>query len=168
MGVSCILLSGDHPRSAESVAEELGFDRCFAGILPGGKAEVIRSLQKEARRVAMVGDGINDGPALAQADVGIAIGSGTDVAMESADMVLMRSELLAVPAALALSRAVMWIIRENLFWAFFYNTICIPVAAGVLYAFGGPRLSPVLCAAAMACSSLFVVLNALRLKRFRA
>lgn len=168
MGVSCILLSGDHPRSAESVAEELGFDRCFAGILPGGKAEVIRSLQKEARRVAMVGDGINDGPALAQADVGIAIGSGTDVAMESADMVLMRSELLAVPAALALSRAVMRIIRENLFWAFFYNTICIPVAAGVLYAFGGPRLSPVLCAAAMACSSLFVVLNALRLKRFRA
>ena len=167
MGLSCVLLSGDHPRSAESVAEKLGFDSCFAGILPGGKAEAIRNLQKEGRRVAMVGDGINDGPALAQADVGIAIGTGTDVAMESADMILMRGTLPEVPTAIALSRAVMRIIRENLFWAFFYNTICIPVAAGVLYAFGGPRLSPILCAAAMACSSIFVVLNALRLKRFR-
>ena len=167
MGLSCVLLSGDHPRSAESVAEKLGFDSCFAGILPGGKAEAIRNLQQEGRRVAMVGDGINDGPALAQADVGIAIGTGTDVAMESADMILMRGTLPEVPTAIALSRAVMRIIRENLFWAFFYNTICIPVAAGVLYAFGGPRLSPILCAAAMACSSIFVVLNALRLKRFR-
>ncbi len=167
MGLSCQLLSGDTPRSAEAVARALGFDGCHAGILPGGKAELIRTLQKKGALLAMVGDGINDGPALAQADVGIAVGTGTDVAMESADMVLMRSALLDVPAALGLSRAVMRIIRENLFWAFFYNGICIPVAAGVLYAFGGPRLSPVLCAAAMACSSLFVVLNALRLKRFR-
>ncbi len=167
MGIACVLLSGDNPRSTESVAEKLGFDACHAGILPGGKAELVRNLQKGGPRIAMVGDGINDGPALAQADVGIAIGSGTDVAMESADMVLLCGDLRKVPAALALSRAVMRVIRENLFWAFFYNTVCIPVAAGVLYAFGGPRLSPILCAAAMACSSLFVVLNALRLKRFR-
>ena len=167
LGLRTVMLTGDNSAAANAIAAELKIDEVHAELLPGGKAEILRKLQADGTKVAMVGDGINDAPALAQADVGIAIGSGTDVAIESADLVLMRSELSAVPAAIALSRATMRIIRENLCWAFFYNVICIPFAAGVFYAFGGPRLSPVLCAAAMAFSSVSVVLNALRLKRFR-
>ena len=167
MGLRTVMLTGDNSAAANAIAAELKIDEVHAELLPGGKAEILRELQADGRKVAMVGDGVNDAPALAQADVGIAIGTGTDVAIESADLVLMRSELSAVPAALALSRATMRIIRENLCWAFFYNVICIPFAAGVFWAFGGPRLSPVLCAAAMAFSSVSVVLNALRLRRFR-
>ena len=167
LGLRTVMLTGDNSAAANAIAAELKIDEVHAELLPGGKAEILRKLQADGTKVAMVGDGVNDAPALAQADVGIAIGSGTDVAIESADLVLMRSELSAVPAAIALSRATMRIIRENLCWAFFYNVICIPFAAGVFYAFGGPRLSPVLCAAAMAFSSVSVVLNALRLKRFR-
>ena len=167
LGVSCVMLTGDNPLAAKTIAGDLGIDSYHAELLPGDKAGIIRQLQENGGKVAMVGDGINDAPALAQADVGIAIGSGTDVAMESADMVLMRSDLLEVPTAISLSRATMRNIKENLFWAFFYNVICIPVAAGVLFAFGGPRFSPIWGAAAMACSSVFVVLNALRLKTFK-
>lgn len=167
MGLRTVMLTGDNSAAANAIAAELKIDEVHAELLPGGKAEILRKLQADGTKVAMVGDGVNDAPALAQADVGIAIGTGTDVAIESADLVLMRSELSAVPAALALSRATMRIIRENLCWAFFYNVICIPFAAGVFWAFGGPRLSPVLCAAAMAFSSVSVVLNALRLRRFR-
>ena len=167
LGLRTVMLTGDNSAAANAIAAELKIDEVHAELLPGDKAGILRKLQADGTKVAMVGDGINDAPALAQADVGIAIGSGTDVAIESADLVLMRSELSAVPAAIALSRATMRIIRENLCWAFFYNVICIPFAAGVFYAFGGPRLSPVLCAAAMAFSSVSVVLNALRLKRFR-
>lgn len=166
MGLRTVMLTGDNAVAANAIAFPLGFDEVCAELLPAGKTEMIQRLQKEGP-VAMVGDGINDAPALAQADVGIAIGSGTDVAVESADMVLMHSSLTDVPAAIALSRATLRIIRENLCWAFFYNLICIPLAAGVFYAFGGFRLTPVACAAAMAFSSISVVLNALRLRNFR-
>ncbi len=166
MGLRTVMLTGDNARAANAIASLLGFDEVHAELSPAGKTGIVKRLQSEGK-VAMVGDGVNDAPALAQADVGIAIGSGTDVALESADMVLMRSSLNDVPAAIALSRATMRIIRENLCWAFLYNVICIPLAAGVFYVFGGPRLSPVVCAAAMAFSSVSVVLNALRLRRFR-
>ena len=167
MGLRTVMLTGDNAATANAIASELGIDEVRAELLPADKAEIVKELQSGGRKVAMVGDGINDAPALAQADIGIAIGSGTDVAMESADMVLMRSGLSEVPAAIALSRMTMRVIKENLCWAFLYNVICIPLAAGVFFAFGGPRLSPVVGAAAMAFSSVSVVLNALRLKRFR-
>ena len=166
MGIKTIMITGDNERTAKRVAQEVGVDRVFAGVIPEGKIDIVSSLQKEGERVAMVGDGINDAPALSKADVGIAIGSGTDVAISSADVVLMRSDLMGVPTAIDLSKATMTNIKENLFWALFYNLIGVPIAAGVLYLFGGPLLNPMISAACMSMSSVCVVLNALRLRRF--
>ncbi|MDR1741711.1 MAG: heavy metal translocating P-type ATPase [Synergistaceae bacterium] len=166
MGMSVAMITGDNERTAAAIAREVGVDRVMAEVLPQDKSNEVKKLQAEGRRVAMVGDGINDAPALVQADVGMAIGSGTDVAMESADVVLMRSDLMDVPVALRLSRAVMRNIKQNLFWAFAYNTAGIPIAAGLLAVFGGPLLNPIFAAAAMSLSSVSVLSNALRLKRF--
>ena len=167
MNIKTLMITGDHEKTARAIASTVGIDDVLAEVLPGDKAESVRSLQSQGKTVAMVGDGINDAPALAQADIGIAIGSGTDVAMESADIVLMKSDLLDVVSAIALSRATITNIKQNLFWAFIYNIVGIPVAAGVLYLFGGPLLNPVIAAAAMSMSSVSVLTNALRLKRFR-
>ena len=167
MGLRTVMLTGDHARAAEAIARASGVDDFEANVLPGDKAERVKKLMDANGPVAMVGDVINDAPALAQADVGVAIGSGTDVAMESADVVLVRSDLKDVVLAIRLSRATMRNIRENLFWAFCYNIIGIPIAAGLLHVFGGPLLSPMLAAAAMSFSSVSVVLNALRLNLFK-
>lgn len=164
-GLVVAMVTGDHPRTAAAVARKLGIVDVAAGILPAGKVEAIQRYRAAHGPVAFVGDGINDAPALAEADVGLAIGTGTDIAVESADVVLMSGSLDALTEAMALSRAVMANIRQNLFWAFAYNVALIPVAAGVLVPFGGPALSPVLAAGAMACSSVFVLANALRLRR---
>ena len=169
MGLEVAMITGDNRRTAEAVAAELGINRVVAEVLPEGKVEAIRELSDGGRRkVAFVGDGINDAPALAAADTGIAIGTGTDVAIESADVVLMAGDLRGVATGIALSKATMRNIRQNLFWAFGYNVVLIPVAAGVLYPAWGIQLSPALAAGAMALSSVFVVTNALRLKRFAA
>jgi Cu+-exporting ATPase len=167
MGLQVVLLTGDNRRTAEAMAREAGVDRVVAGVLPDGKVEEIRRLQKEGAVVAMVGDGINDAPALAQADVGIAVGSGTDIAIEASDVTLMRGDLTAVADAVALSRRTLRIMKQNLFWAFVYNVVGIPVAAGVLYPVFGLLLSPILASAAMAFSSVSVVTNSLRLRRAR-
>lgn len=168
MGIQVAMMTGDHERTAQAIAAEVGIDRVFSEVLPQDKANYVSKLQEEGYIVAMVGDGINDAPALAQAQVGIAIGTGTDVAIESADAVLMKSDLMDVPAMLKLSRATIRNIKENLFWAFAYNVIGIPFAMGVLHLVGGPLLNPMIAGAAMSFSSVSVVLNALRLKRWKA
>ena len=160
-----MLLSGDRRSTAESIATEAGIDRVVAEVLPQGKVEEIRRLRAMNRVVAMVGDGINDAPALAQADVGISMPKGTDIAIEASDIALMRSDLRGVPTAISLSRQTMATMKQNLFWAFVYNVIGIPIAAGVLYPVTGLMLSPILASAAMALSSVSVVMNSLRLRR---
>ncbi len=166
MGIEVVMITGDSRRTAAAVAREVGIERVVAEVLPAGKADAIGELKAGARVVAMVGDGINDAPALARADLGVAIGAGTDVAAESADLVLARSDLADVETAIRLSRNVMRNIKQNLFWAFAYNVLGIPVAAGLLHAFGGPLLNPMLAAAAMSMSSVSVLANALRLRGF--
>ena len=168
MGLQVIMLTGDNAKTAQALAAEAGIDQVISDVLPADKAQVVADLQAQGLKVAMVGDGINDAPALAQADVGLAIGRGTDVAIESADMVLMGSDLTSVATAIKLSQATIRNIKENLFWAFAYNVLGIPVAMGFLHLFGGPLLNPMLAGAAMSFSSVSVILNALRLRRFKA
>ena len=168
MGLDVVMLTGDNQRTADAVAREAGVDRVVASVLPDGKVAEIARLQAEGRVVAMVGDGINDGAAIARSDLGFAIATGTDVAVEAADVALMRGDLRGVVQAIKLSRRTMRTMKQNLFWAFVYNVIGIPVAAGALYPVFGILLSPILASAAMAFSSVSVVSNSLRLRRFRA
>ena len=167
MGLEVIMLTGDREETAKAIAQKAGIQKVIAGVLPDGKATAIKDLQEADKKLAMVGDGINDAPALVQADVGIAIGSGADVAIESADVVLMHSDLQDVVKAIKLSQATIRNIKENLFWAFAYNTLGIPIAMGLLHLFGGPLLNPMLAGLAMSLSSVSVVVNALRLGRFK-
>ncbi|RRR52942.1 heavy metal translocating P-type ATPase [Streptococcus suis] len=164
MGLEVVMLTGDNEKTAQAIADQVGIDTVISQVLPEDKANQVKALQAQGKQVAMVGDGINDAPALAQAEVGIAIGSGTDVAIESADLVLMHSDLMDVPKAVRLSQLTMKTIKQNLFWAFAYNVIGIPIAMGLLHLFGGPLLNPMLAGAAMALSSVSVLLNALRLR----
>jgi Cu+-exporting ATPase len=161
------MITGDNARTANAIARTLGIDTVIADVLPGGKVEAVRALRTGGRKVAFVGDGINDAPALSEADIGIALGTGTDIAMESADVVLMSGDLAGVPRAIGISKATIRNIRQNLFWAFAYNVSLVPVAAGILYPLNGTLLSPILAAGAMGLSSVFVLANALRLRRVR-
>jgi P-type Cu+ transporter len=168
LGLQVVMLTGDNARTATAVARAVGIDRVRAEVRPEQKASAVADLQREGLKVAMVGDGINDAPALAHADIGIAIGRGSDIAMEAADITLVRDDLRLVAEAIRLSRATLRNIRQNLFWAFIYNVIGIPVAAGALYPINGMLLNPMVAAGAMAFSSVSVVTNALRLRRYRA
>jgi Cu+-exporting ATPase len=167
MGVKVVMLTGDNQKTAEAIRSRLGIDEVIAEALPQEKEQKIRALQQQGQKVAMIGDGINDAPALARADAGIAIGAGTDIAIEAADIVLTKSDLMDAVGAMELSRATIRNIKQNLFWAFFYNVLGIPLAAGLLYPAFGLRLTPMIGAAAMSLSSFFVVTNALRLRKFR-
>ena len=167
MGIDVVMLTGDNQQTAQAIAKQVNLTNVVAEVLPQDKEKQVRQIQRQGKKVAMIGDGINDAPALARADVGVAIGAGTDVAIESADIVLMKSDLLDAVAAIQLSRAVIRNIKQNLFWAFFYNAIGIPLAAGVFYTALGWKLNPMFAAAAMSFSSVFVVTNALRLKLFQ-
>ena len=167
-GIHVIMLTGDNEVTAQAIKEQVGIDEVIAGVLPTQKEEKISALKQAGHKVAMIGDGVNDAPALASADVGIAIGAGTDVAIESADIVLMKNDLLDAVGAVKLSKAVIRNIKENLFWAFCYNAIGIPLAAGVFYPLLNWQLSPMFGSAAMSFSSVFVVCNALRLKGFQS
>jgi Cu+-exporting ATPase len=168
LGLKVAMITGDNAATAAAIARQLGIDEVAAEVLPDGKVAALKRFRAGGAKVAFVGDGINDAPALAEADVGLAIGTGTDVAIEAADVVLMSGDLRGVPNAIALSQATIRNIKQNLFWAFAYNAVLIPVAAGLLYPFNGTLLSPIFAAAAMALSSVFVLGNALRLKRFHA
>ncbi|MFD1317372.1 heavy metal translocating P-type ATPase [Loigolactobacillus zhaoyuanensis] len=167
LGLNVVMLTGDNRPTAEAIATQAGIQQVISDVLPAGKADAIKSLQQQGHKVAMVGDGINDAPALVQAEIGVAIGNGTDVAVDSADVILMNSDLSSLVTARQLSHKTMINIKENLFWAFFYNVLGIPVALGLLYLFGGPLLNPMIAAGAMGFSSVTVVLNALRLNRFK-
>jgi len=169
LGLAPVMVTGDTPRAAQAIARQVGLAEAevVAGVLPAGKVEEVRRLQGEGRVVAMAGDGINDAPALAQADVGIAVGAGAGVALEASDVTLMRRDLSGIPTAIELSRHTMRTMKQNLFWAFVYNVIGIPVAAGALYPAFGLLLSPILAGAAMAVSSVSVVTNSLRLARWK-
>ncbi|MDW7679713.1 MAG: HAD-IC family P-type ATPase [bacterium] len=167
MGLEIVMVTGDNERTANAIAQKVGIDRVVSGVLPEQKVEVVKKIQQSGKIVAMVGDGINDAPALVQADVGIAIGTGTDIAIEASDITLVKGNLNSVAAAIQLSRATMRNIKQNLFGSFIYNVMGIPIAAGLLYPFWGILLNPMVAAAAMAMSSVTVVSNALRLRRIK-